>query len=316
MWIHPADRHLLADPMAAISGESAAMLRMQFGMAELPEFAEPDDVRDAVGRRADRGRRPHVHRRPRARPHARAPSSTGSTTTGPKTSRELMFSGDFLFAGSIGRTDLTGGSHPQMQDSLRDRVLPLADDIVVLPGHGPQTSIGRERATNPFLAELAGMTRRLSGFPELLPAERNVELHVLDHLRRVFELHGFANIETRAVETTETLLRKGEIDKEVYVLRRLHAEGGRRRRRPRLALRPHRAVRALRARERRTSSSSRSGATRSRRCGAASGPSRAGSASSPRPTSTSSPRTSCRSTSTSRSRRSWPRRSAACRFRS
>ena len=63
----------------------------------------------------------------------------------------------------------------------------------------------------------------LSGFPELLPTERNVELHVLDHLRRVFELHGFANIETRAVETTETLLRKGEIDKEVYVLKRIHA---------------------------------------------------------------------------------------------
>ena len=63
----------------------------------------------------------------------------------------------------------------------------------------------------------------LSGFPELLPAERNVELHVLDHLRRVFELHGFANVETRAVETTETLLRKGEIDKEVYGLRRLNA---------------------------------------------------------------------------------------------
>ena len=53
-----------------------------------------------------------------------------------------------------GRTDLNGGSHPQMQDSLRDRVLPLDDDIVVLPGHGGQTSIGRERAANPFLAEL------------------------------------------------------------------------------------------------------------------------------------------------------------------
>jgi histidyl-tRNA synthetase len=63
----------------------------------------------------------------------------------------------------------------------------------------------------------------LSGFPELLPAERNVELHVLDHLRRVFELHGFASVETRAVETTETLLKKGEIDKEVYVLKRIHA---------------------------------------------------------------------------------------------
>ena len=63
----------------------------------------------------------------------------------------------------------------------------------------------------------------LSGFPELLPAERNVELYVLDHLRRVFELHGFANVETRAVETTDTLLQKGEIDKEVYVLKRIQA---------------------------------------------------------------------------------------------
>jgi histidyl-tRNA synthetase len=64
---------------------------------------------------------------------------------------------------------------------------------------------------------------KLSGFPEFLPAERAVEQHVLDHLRRVFELHGFANIETRAVETVETLLRKGEIDKEVYAVQRLHA---------------------------------------------------------------------------------------------
>ncbi len=63
----------------------------------------------------------------------------------------------------------------------------------------------------------------MSGFPELLPAERNVELYVLDHLRHVFELHGFANVETRAVETTDTLLQKGEIDKEVYVLRRIQA---------------------------------------------------------------------------------------------
>ncbi len=63
----------------------------------------------------------------------------------------------------------------------------------------------------------------MSGFPELLPAERNVELHVLDHLRHVFELHGFANVETRAVETTDALLQKGEIDKEVYGLTRLNA---------------------------------------------------------------------------------------------
>jgi histidyl-tRNA synthetase len=64
----------------------------------------------------------------------------------------------------------------------------------------------------------------LSGFPEWLPAERLVELHVLDTLRRVFELHGFSNIETRAVETVEQLLRKGEIDKEVYAVSRLLAD--------------------------------------------------------------------------------------------
>lgn len=64
----------------------------------------------------------------------------------------------------------------------------------------------------------------LSGFPEWLPQERAVEQHVLDTLRRIFELHGFGNIETRAVETVGQLLRKGEIDKEVYGLSRLAAE--------------------------------------------------------------------------------------------
>ena len=64
----------------------------------------------------------------------------------------------------------------------------------------------------------------LSGFPEWLPAERIVEQHVMDVFRRVAELHGFSGIETRAVEPMSQLLRKGEIDKEVYVLRRLHAE--------------------------------------------------------------------------------------------
>ncbi|HET7349618.1 MAG TPA: histidine--tRNA ligase [Marmoricola sp.] len=64
----------------------------------------------------------------------------------------------------------------------------------------------------------------LSGFPELLPAQRHVEQHVLDQLRRTFELHGFAGVETRAVEPLDQLLRKGETSKEVYVLRRLHAE--------------------------------------------------------------------------------------------
>src|SRR5882757_843143 len=67
----------------------------------------------------------------------------------------------------------------------------------------------------------------VSGFPELLPAQRFVELAVLDRLRQTFELHGFAPLETPAVESLDTLVGKsasGEIDKEVYVLRRLHAD--------------------------------------------------------------------------------------------
>ncbi|GAB3540454.1 histidine--tRNA ligase [Arthrobacter tecti] len=64
----------------------------------------------------------------------------------------------------------------------------------------------------------------LSGFPEWLPQERLVELHVLDTLRRTFELHGFSSVETRAVETVGQLLRKGEIDKEVYAVSRLQEE--------------------------------------------------------------------------------------------
>ena len=61
----------------------------------------------------------------------------------------------------------------------------------------------------------------LSGFPELLPEQRVVEQQVLDTLRRTFELHGFAGVETRAVEPMDQLLRKGDTSKEVYVLRRL-----------------------------------------------------------------------------------------------
>ncbi len=64
----------------------------------------------------------------------------------------------------------------------------------------------------------------LSGFPELLPAERAVERHVVASLSRTFELHGFANIETRVVEPLDRLAKGGEVDKEIYVLRRLHAD--------------------------------------------------------------------------------------------
>jgi hydroxyacylglutathione hydrolase len=66
----------------------------------------------------------------------------------------ILFSGDHLFAGSIGRTDLPGGSFDQLMASMATKILPLDDDIAVLPGHGPITTIGRERRTNPFVLEL------------------------------------------------------------------------------------------------------------------------------------------------------------------
>jgi hydroxyacylglutathione hydrolase len=66
----------------------------------------------------------------------------------------ILFSGDHLFAGSIGRTDLPGGSFDQLMDSMERKILPLDDEIAVLPGHGPSTTIGREKMINPFLVEL------------------------------------------------------------------------------------------------------------------------------------------------------------------
>lgn len=66
-----------------------------------------------------------------------------------------LFSGDQLFAGSIGRTDLPGGSFEALMASMAEKILTLDDDIDVLPGHGPATTVGRERRTNPFLTGLA-----------------------------------------------------------------------------------------------------------------------------------------------------------------
>jgi glyoxylase-like metal-dependent hydrolase (beta-lactamase superfamily II) len=63
----------------------------------------------------------------------------------------LALVGDVLFAGSVGRTDLPGGDGPTLMSSIADQLLTLPDDTVVYPGHGPETTIGRERATNPFL---------------------------------------------------------------------------------------------------------------------------------------------------------------------
>jgi hydroxyacylglutathione hydrolase len=152
-WIHPRDRHLLTDPMAGMSRETSQML-----LGGKYSWAEPDDVRELSDLQELELAGVHfvVDHTPG---HTwgsvtfRTPYvSTGSS--GAAGVSQVMFSGDLLFAGSIGRTDLPGGDHPTMLRSLTTKVLPLPDDVVVLPGHGEQTSIGRERATNPYLREL------------------------------------------------------------------------------------------------------------------------------------------------------------------
>lgn len=70
---------------------------------------------------------------------------------------DTLWSGDVLFAGSVGRTDLPGASWDVLERSIRDRLFPLGDALEVLPGHGPATTIGEERRHNPFVGEAAGL---------------------------------------------------------------------------------------------------------------------------------------------------------------
>lgn len=148
-YVHPADRHLLSDPMAGMSRETAGML-----LGGTYQFAEPDRVEEITDGASIElaGLRFAVDHTPGHTPGSitfRTPYDDPASGVS-----QVMFSGDLLFQGSIGRTDLPGGDHAAMLRSLRDKVLTLPDDIVVLPGHGEQTSIGRERVTNPYLLEL------------------------------------------------------------------------------------------------------------------------------------------------------------------
>jgi glyoxylase-like metal-dependent hydrolase (beta-lactamase superfamily II) len=146
-YIHPGDRELLADPAKGLSAD----LRQLVGDA-LP-YAEPEDVAELPdgGTIEIAGLAVTVDHAPghtRGSVLFRLPGEAGG----------LCLSGDVLFAGSIGRTDLPGGSMPQMLASLRDKILPLPDEVNVLPGHGPVTTIGRERATNPYLLTVMEQT--------------------------------------------------------------------------------------------------------------------------------------------------------------
>jgi len=148
-YIHADDRYRLAD----IVGTTFSMSREQLmSMTQgALELTEPEDVRVlADGQVIDIAGVPLTV--------AHAPGHTEGSiaflSDGDADRPPVMLSGDLLFAGSIGRTDLPGGDPRAMTESLRRVVLPLDDDTVVLPGHGETTTIGRERAVNPFLQDL------------------------------------------------------------------------------------------------------------------------------------------------------------------
>jgi hydroxyacylglutathione hydrolase len=143
-FVHPADRHLLTDPLAGFAPEA----REAFGWLRLQE---PDDVRELADGQAIElaGLKVTVDHTPGHTPGHVAFRLPPEGSEPPR-----LLAGDLVFAGSIGRTDLPGGSMREMLASLASRFLTLPDETVVLPGHGPETTVGRERAYNPFLADL------------------------------------------------------------------------------------------------------------------------------------------------------------------
>lgn len=145
-WIHAADRHLLTDPAAGLSPDGAQLVRQ---LLRGP-LAEPRDLRllDGQDELQAAGLRFAL---------TEAPGHTAGCVLfsldypGHPQITRVVFSGDVLFAGSIGRTDLPGGDPAVMRDTLAGPVLSLPDSAAVLPGHGPQTTMERERRTNPYL---------------------------------------------------------------------------------------------------------------------------------------------------------------------
>lgn len=144
VYIQPDDRDLLADPLKGLGPQLAAMFAGQV------EMTEPNDVIElGEGRLEVAGLAFTVDHTPGHTPGSvifRIDSDEGG---------QVALTGDTLFAGSIGRTDLPGGDMVQMQASLRDKVLTLDDRTVVLPGHGTSSTIGAERVSNPYLTGVA-----------------------------------------------------------------------------------------------------------------------------------------------------------------
>ena len=144
-YIHSADRRLLANPELGVSAQAAEMIRAMGG-----EFVEPASVVELTGDTQLSLAGLSLLAQP-------APGHTpGSVAFTVAADLPRMFSGDLLFRGSVGRTDLPGGSPADMAESLR-RVVGGADPhTLVHCGHGPDTSVADELAGNPFLADLRG----------------------------------------------------------------------------------------------------------------------------------------------------------------
>jgi hydroxyacylglutathione hydrolase len=143
-WIHPEDRYMLTDPEKALGRSIGRQL-----LGELA-IGEPDDVKELSD-----GSTLNLAGLELAVAHAPGHTRGSVTFRLPENADipPVLFSGDLLFSGSVGRTDLPGGSMDELVESLARVCLPLDDSTVVLSGHGPQTTIGRERAANPYLAE-------------------------------------------------------------------------------------------------------------------------------------------------------------------
>jgi len=141
-YIHPDDRDLLADP-----GRGLPLSQSQQFLGGMT-FSEPDDVRELTD-----GATLTLAGCEFTVSHVPGHTRGSVTYRGGEADLDALFSGDLLFAGSIGRTDLPGGDDRAMVRSL-SRTLSLPDETVVLPGHGPQTTIGDERRANPFLTGL------------------------------------------------------------------------------------------------------------------------------------------------------------------
>ncbi|AAZ56120.1 possible hydrolase [Thermobifida fusca YX] len=147
-YAHAADRPLLSDPARGVDPGLAAQLAALFGNEQLREPKQVVEVTDGQVLQLA-GLEITVAHAP-----GHTPGSVVYALPPTEDTPEVLFTGDLLFAGSIGRTDFPGGDHAAIMRSLSRVCLSRGDDTVVLPGHGPRTTIGRERATNPFLRGL------------------------------------------------------------------------------------------------------------------------------------------------------------------